>query len=124
MSTDRLGEEDFQRIAAFRHDLHEHPELSREEYRTTEKIREFLLTLPGFQIVDLPVETGVIARIEGQNPRREIMLRADIDALPQTEKVDIPWKSRVSGVMHACGHDLQQRRHPRRRPRHPGQGRL
>lgn len=106
MSTDRLSEEDFQRIAAFRHDLHAHPELSREEYRTTEKIRAFLMTLPGFQILDLPVETGVIARIEGQTPGREIMLRADIDALPQTEKVDIPWKSCVSGVMHACGHDL------------------
>ena len=104
MDLDRLTDDDIKRLTAFRHDLHQNPELSGQEIRTTEKIREFLSTLPGCSIISLPVKTGVVARIPGTND--EIMLRADIDALPQTEKTDIPWKSSVSGVMHACGHDL------------------
>ena len=135
-----LTKEDIELITAFRHDLHQHPELSGEEYRTTGKIREFLSALPGCRILDLPVKTGVVAQIRGtdkevlpvktgvaaqiqgmdegdppsgagvatqiQGMDKEVMLRADIDALPQTECVDIPWKSSVPGVMHACGHDL------------------
>ena len=135
-----LTKEDIELITAFRHDLHQHPELSGEEYRTTGKIREFLSALPGCRILDLPVRTGVVAQIQGpdkevlpvktgvtaqiqgmdegdppsgagvaaqiQGTDKEVMLRADIDALPQTECVDIPWKSSVPGVMHACGHDL------------------
>ena len=117
-----LTKEDIELITAFRHDLHQHPELSGEEYRTTGKIREFLSALPGCRILDLPVKTGVVAQIQGmdegdppsgagvaaqiQGMDKEVMLRADIDALPQTECVDIPWKSSVPGVMHACGHDL------------------
>ena len=99
-----LSNEDIQLLTAFRHDLHRHPELSGEEYRTTGKIREFLSALPGCRILDLPVKTGVVAQIQGTD--EEVMLRADIDALPQTECVDIPWRSSVPGVMHACGHDL------------------
>lgn len=106
MGTDRLTEEDYKRITEFRHDLHQNPELSWKEYRTTEKIKEFLGALPGVCILDLPVKTGVIAQIGGKVPKQEIMLRADIDALPQTEMVEIPWKSGVNNVMHACGHDL------------------
>ena len=100
----RLTDDDIKRLTAFRHDLHQNPELSGQEIWTTEKIREFLSMLPGCSILSLPVKTGVVARIPGTG--NEIMLRADIDALPQTEKTDIPWKSSVSGVMHACGHDL------------------
>ena len=116
-----LTEEEFEKAVALRHELHIHPELSGKEFKTTEKIRNFLKDIPGCMVVDLPVETGIVAKIgmdkaeksrtvkgkdgksTGQN---EIMLRADIDALPQTEQTDIPWKSRVPGVMHACGHDL------------------
>ena len=131
-----LTPEEFEKAVALRHDLHMNPELSRKEYRTSEKIREFLEGLPGCTVLSLPVDTGVVARIgphqdvksgkagdkysgpgvmgheEGGNrpmdsiARNEVMLRADIDALPQTEQADIPWKSRVPGVMHACGHDL------------------
>ena len=100
----RLTDDDIKRLTAFRHDLHSNPELSGQEFRTTEKIREFLTLLPGCDIINLPVETGVVARIPGTDD--EIMLRADIDALPQTETMDISWKSSTPGVMHACGHDL------------------
>lgn len=92
-------------LTQFRHDLHQNPELSGREYRTTEKIRAFLSGIPDCEIIDLSVKTGLAARIPGSLPR-EVMLRADIDALPQTECTDISWKSSVPGVMHACGHDL------------------
>ena len=96
--------EELHTLTEFRHDLHQNPELSGREFRTTAKIREFLSGLPGCQTLSMPVKTGVVARIPGTGS--EIMLRADIDALPQTEQVDISWKSAVPGVMHACGHDL------------------
>ena len=85
----RLTAEEIEVLTAFRHDLHRNPELSGKEYRTTEKIREFLSTLPGCSIISLPVKTGIVARIPGNGD--EIMLRADIDALPQTEETPIPW---------------------------------
>ena len=103
---ERLTNEDIRMLTRFRHDLHQNPELSRKEFRTTRKIREFLSALPGCRIISLPVDTGVVAQIPGSQGRGEIMLRADIDALPQTEQVELPWKSSVPGVMHACGHDL------------------
>jgi len=106
MAALKLTEEDIRRLTDFRHDLHMNPELSGKEFRTTEKIRAFLRAVPGCRILDLPVDTGVVAQIPGSSGAGEIMLRADIDALPQTEEVDIPWKSCVPGVMHACGHDL------------------
>ena len=105
MSRYRLTEEEFELIRAFRHDLHRNPELSGKEFRTTEKIRTFLEALPECRILDLPVATGVVAQIPGTEPR-EVMLRADIDALPQTEETEVPWRSQVPGVMHACGHDV------------------
>ena len=67
---------------------------------------EFLSLIPSCHILSLPVETGVIARIEGTQGGPEIMLRADIDALPQTEEYESPYKSQNPGVMHACGHDF------------------
>ncbi len=101
-----LTEEEYRIILDVKHDLHMHPELSREEYRTTEKIKEFLRKLPKAELIDLPVKTGVIARIRGSEPGEETLLRADIDALPQTETYESPWKSVNEGVMHACGHDF------------------
>ena len=105
MGTFILTEKDYELIREFRHDLHRHPELSGMEYRTSEKITKFLESVPGWTILDLPAATGVAARMPGTGPG-EIMLRADIDALPQTEDTDIPWKSQVEGVAHACGHDV------------------
>jgi hippurate hydrolase len=107
----QLTEEEYKRILDFKRDLHMHPELSRKEVRTTAKIRAFLETLPDFSILPLETETGtgIAAQIcgeQGKEKSPEIMLRADIDALPQTEEYESPWKSQVPGVMHACGHDF------------------
>ncbi|MBP3884855.1 MAG: amidohydrolase [Olsenella sp.] len=100
----RLADDELETLAVFRHDLHRNPELSGREYRTSMRIREFLSALPECQIIDMPIETGVVARIPGA--QAEVMLRADIDALPQTERTDVPWRSSVPNAMHACGHDL------------------
>lgn len=102
----KLTERELETVTALRHDLHSQPELSGEEYRTTQAIRAFLSEIPECEILELPIKTGLVARIAGKNPELEVMLRADIDALPQTEQTDIPWRSQVPGVMHACGHDL------------------
>ena len=106
MTQYRLSQPEFQRILGFKQDMHRHPELSHREFRTTEKIRGFLETIPSCEILPLPVETGALARIEGCGEGPEVMLRADIDALPQTEQIESPWKSLDPGVMHACGHDF------------------
>ena len=90
-------------IIQFRRDLHENPELSGEEYRTQEKLMEQL------DLLGIPYEkvgnTSLIARLKGSKPGRTIALRADMDALPIIEETDVPFRSRVPGVMHACGHD-------------------
>ena len=101
-----LTDQEYTQILDFKRDLHMHPELSLQEFRTTEKIREALSAIPGVEILPFQAETGVVARICGKLPGPETMLRADIDALPQTEQYESPWKSTVPGVMHACGHDF------------------
>ena len=106
MNAYRLTEEEYQAALAVRRDLHQHPELSGHEVRTTARLRAFFAALPAFRILPLPAETGLVARIEGDGGAPEVMLRADIDALPQHERYESPWKSRSDGVMHACGHDL------------------
>jgi len=94
------------KIIQIRRDLHKNPELSFKEYNTSKKIQEFLKTheIPFTSGI---VETGVIAKIEGNNPTlKEIVLRADMDALPIEEENDIDYCSINNGVMHACGHDV------------------
>ena len=85
-------------------DFHRHPETAKEEYRTTQKVREFL-EKQGIQILDLPLPTGVLAQVgSGEGP--VIALRADMDALPVQEQTDLPYVSETPGKMHACGHDF------------------
>ena len=89
----------------FRRELHRYPELSFEEHRTAEFISEQLAALG---IEHQPIaSTGVLARIEGRrgNPKRCVVLRADIDALPVCERTGAEFASQNEGVMHACGHD-------------------
>ena len=83
--------------------LHKNPELSGEEYKTTEFIKKFL-TEHGIKILPFDLKTGVIAEIgEGE---KIVALRADIDALPINEMTDYPYKSQNPGIMHDCGHDF------------------
>ncbi|MDE3007925.1 MAG: amidohydrolase [Acidobacteriota bacterium] len=88
-----------------RHDLHAHPELSFQEFRTTEVVTQRLREL-GWELFTTPTPTGAIAKLRGARPGQRVMLRADIDALPVHEERDLPYRSRYDGVMHACGHDV------------------
>lgn len=88
-----------------RRNLHQEPELSNEEFITTNKIKQWL-NEAGIRVLDLPLKTGVVAEISGQQPGPIVAIRADIDALPIDEETDLPFKSQTPGVMHACGHDF------------------
>lgn len=92
-------------LVKFRRDLHMEPELSNEEYETTKKIRDALKS-HGITILNLPLETGLVAEIKGAKPGPVIALRCDIDALPILEQSDVSFPSQHDGVMHACGHDF------------------
>ena len=94
-----------QELINFRRDLHMNPELSFKEFRTTNKIKDKLLSL-GIEIIDIGLETGVVGLLRGKNDGQTIALRGDIDALPIQELNDVVYKSKVNGVMHACGHDI------------------
>jgi amidohydrolase len=92
-------------MVAIRHDLHAHPELSFDEHRTTGVIRDRLIEL-GWELAPCPTDTGAVAVLRGARPGRRVMLRADIDGLPVTEEVDVPYRSVYDDAMHACGHDV------------------
>jgi amidohydrolase len=97
---------------SWRRDLHEHPELSNREFRTSKIIADHLRSL-GIEVKEGVAKTGVVGVLRGGKPGPVIGLRADMDALPVTERVNIPFASKVKstfngqevGVMHACGHD-------------------
>jgi amidohydrolase len=100
-------------ITALRRDIHEHPELSNRETRTAKLIAGELKKL-GYEVHTGIAHTGVIGVLKGGKPGPRLAIRADIDALPVTEEVDLPFASRAKGeyqgkqvgVMHACGHDV------------------
>ena len=92
-------------IAVRRH-LHTHPELSFEEFKTSDyictKLKEY-----GIAYAQGIVKTGIVAIVEGQNPNKKVVaIRADMDALPIVEKNEVPYKSVNEGVMHGCVHDV------------------
>jgi amidohydrolase len=92
-------------VEARRH-LHENPELSYQEYNTVKFVAEKLESF-GISAKKSLATTGLVAEIAGLNPtKKSIALRADMDALPITEASSVPYKSRMNGVMHACGHDV------------------
>lgn len=86
-----------------RRDFHMYPELGYQEFRTSKIVYDYLKDL-GLEVKNV-AKTGVIGLLKGEQPGKTIILRADMDALPQKEEVNIPYKSVNEGVMHACGHD-------------------
>lgn len=101
-----------ERVVAWRRDIHEHPELSNAEVRTAALVAEHLRSL-GMEVQTGVGGHGVVGILKGALPGPVVALRADMDALPVTELVDLPFRSTVrtvyngqeTGVMHACGHD-------------------
>ena len=99
-------------LIEWRHDFHQFPELSNREFKTAEKIATHLESI-GLEVETGIAKTGVVGILRGDNPGKVVALRADIDALPVTERNDLDFKSQVrttflnteTGVMHACGHD-------------------
>ena len=95
----------YDKLIQTRHYLHRHPELSGQEYQTTDFLKKYLEDLE-IRILDSNLKTGLIAEIGSGQPI--IALRADIDALPIFEQTNLPYASQNPGVMHACGHDFHQ----------------
>ncbi|MES1215789.1 MAG: amidohydrolase [Bacteroidota bacterium] len=112
MKIDKLAEEIIPKVVEWRNDIHQHPELSNREFRTSAKIADYLKSL-GIEVKTGVAKTGVIGLLKGGKPGPVVALRADMDALPVTEQNDLSFKSTVTteyngqqtGVMHACGHD-------------------
>jgi amidohydrolase len=102
-----------EKVVAWRRDFHQHPELSNREFRTSGIVADHLRAL-GLTVRAPVARTGVVGVLKGERPGPVVALRADMDALPVTEEVDLPFASKVRatyngnevGVMHACGHDL------------------
>ncbi|MHA4893442.1 amidohydrolase [Pedobacter sp. PWIIR3] len=101
-----------EKVIAWRRDLHEHPELGNNEVRTAGIVAEHLKSL-GIEVKTGVAKTGVVGILKGGKPGPVVALRADMDALPVTERGNLPFASKVKavyngqevGVMHACGHD-------------------
>ena len=100
------------KVIEWRRDFHQNPELSNREFETSKKIAAHLQSL-GLEVKTGIAHTGVVGILKGNNPGPVIALRADMDALPVTERTPVPFASKViseyngveTGVMHACGHD-------------------
>src|SRR5512133_1728347 len=101
-----------QKVIAWRHDIHQNPELGNREFRTAELVAKHLQSL-GIEVKTKVGVTGVVGILKGDKPGPVIALRADMDALPVEEINDLPFASKVktiyngkeTSVMHACGHD-------------------
>jgi amidohydrolase len=109
---DRRAEVVTARVVTWRRDIHQHPELSNRETRTAALVADHLKSL-GLEVRTGVAKTGVVGVLRGGRPGPVVALRADMDGLPVTELVDLPFKSTARtqyngqevGVMHACGHD-------------------
>ena len=101
------------KVVAWRRDFHQNPELGNREVRTAKIVADHLRSLGFDDVKEQVAHTGVVGTLKGGKPGPVVALRADMDALPVTEEVDVPFKSKVRtewngqdcGVMHACGHD-------------------
>lgn len=105
-SIKRLATEYAETVVASRRHLHANPELSYQEFNTAKFVVDKLKSF-GLKPIESVAKTGVVVLIEGRNPSRKVVaLRADMDALPIQELNQVSYKSKVEGVMHACGHDV------------------
>ena len=112
LKTSRGAAEIEDKVIEWRHHLHQNPELSNREFETAKYVEKHLRGL-GMEVRTGVAYTGVVGILKGDKPGGVIALRADMDALPVTEIVDLPYASKVKttylgkdvGVMHACGHD-------------------
>jgi|TARA_A200000159_G_C7338603_1_gene346171 amidohydrolase len=100
------------KVIKWRHHIHQNPELSNREFKTSEYVATHLKSL-GMEVQTGVAHTGVVGILKGKKSGKVVALRADMDALPVVERNDLPYKSEVTsvfngqetGVMHACGHD-------------------
>jgi amidohydrolase len=92
-------------IVQIRRDLHQYPELSFQEQRTSSRVASYLGGL-NIEFTDGWAGYGIVATIKGFQGGKKVMLRADMDALPIQEQSDVEYKSKNEGIMHACGHDV------------------
>jgi len=101
-----------EKVIQWRHEIHQNPELSNREFNTAQKVADHLRAL-GMEVQTGVAHTGVVGILKGKKPGKVVALRADMDALPVTERNALPYRSEVVsqyngqevGVMHACGHD-------------------
>lgn len=105
MDTVALVQKHADEMIEIRRHIHQNPELSNEEYQTTELIKE-KLTEYGVEIADIGLHTGVVGILRSGKPGKTVAIREDIDALPMAELTDVPYKSNVENVCHSCGHDI------------------
>jgi len=111
-TADPLIDAVMKKVVAWRRDIHEHPELGNREFRTSKLVADHLRAL-GMEVQTDVAHTGVIGILRGNADKPVVALRADMDALPVKEMVDLPFASKAVGeyrgeqvgVMHACGHD-------------------
>lgn len=100
-----MVEKIYPQLVSIRRDLHQHPELGLEEYRTSALVLDFLKQW-NIEVTQRIGETAIVGLIKGQQGNKTIGLRADMDALPIEEKTGVPYASVYAGKMHACGHDV------------------
>jgi len=113
LDIDRRAAAIVEKLTSWRHDIHEHPELSFQEVRTAKLVADHLRSL-GLEVRTNVGGNGGVGVLRGGRPGPVVALRAEMDALPVTEQVDVPFKSIVrttnngveTGVMHVCGHDM------------------
>jgi len=92
------------KLKKIRREIHMHPELAYREVRTSRLVAK-TLRAAGLEVTTGVAKTGVVALLRGGRPGKTVAMRGDMDALPITEQNNTPYRSRVDGVMHACGHD-------------------